>query len=145
VSNATLEGKRGVILKPLNREGGVKTMGYTHYWYRPEELDVTRFSLAVDTCRKTCDALPVPLAGWDGKGEPEFTDERVSFNGCEAAARNLSFAKVAASARRHSNRTISASKRAWSSSSTSSENSSSCAPMATRRHGMKFASSATKR
>jgi len=56
-------------------------MGYTHYWYRKENLDKTRFKLAVDDCRKICDVLPIPLGDGSGEGEPVFADIELCFNG----------------------------------------------------------------
>ena len=56
-------------------------MGYTHYWYRPRLLDSQKFGSAVEDCRKICQALPIPLGDWDGKGQPKFTPSEVRFNG----------------------------------------------------------------
>jgi hypothetical protein len=56
-------------------------MGYTHYWRRPQELDASKFKLAVDDCKKICDALPVPLGDGMGENEPVFNDDCVIFNG----------------------------------------------------------------
>jgi hypothetical protein len=56
-------------------------MGYTHYWDREVELDAKQFALAVADCRKICERLNIPLGDWNGKGEPEFSQECVSFNG----------------------------------------------------------------
>lgn len=56
-------------------------MGYTHYWRRPKELDTSKFKLAVDDCRKVCETLPIPLGDGCGKGEPEFSNDAVIFNG----------------------------------------------------------------
>ena len=56
-------------------------MGYTHYYNRPRELNEAKFKLAVDDCKKLCDALPIPLGGADGTGEPVFTDDLLVFNG----------------------------------------------------------------
>ena len=56
-------------------------MGYTHYWYRPENLDPSRFKLAVDDCKKICDVLPIPLGDGQGENEPIFRDTSICFNG----------------------------------------------------------------
>ena len=56
-------------------------MGYTHYWYRPAEMNPDKFAAAVADCRKVCEAVPIPLGDWQGEGDPEFSQERVSFNG----------------------------------------------------------------
>ena len=69
-------------------------MGYTHYWRRPQELDASKFKLAIDDCRKVCNALPVPLGDCEGKGQPEFTDNLLSFNG---SMNSLSLCKAAIS------------------------------------------------
>lgn len=56
-------------------------MGYTHYWYRPKELDKDKFKAAVNDCRKICSVLPIPLGNWEGKDSPEFSNKCISFNG----------------------------------------------------------------
>lgn len=56
-------------------------MGYTHYWHRLPSLPADKFAAASADCRKLCDALPIPLGGGDGEGSPEFTPDRVWFNG----------------------------------------------------------------
>ena len=56
-------------------------MGYTHHWSRAPELPEASFAAAVADCRKLCEALPIPLGDWEGKGEPEFTPEGIAFNG----------------------------------------------------------------
>jgi hypothetical protein len=56
-------------------------MGYTHYWYRPLEMDAGAFTRAVADCRKVCGVLPIPLGDSGGDGEPEFSNEAVCFNG----------------------------------------------------------------
>ena len=56
-------------------------MGYTHFYNRPKELDKAKFKLAVDDCKKLCDALPIPLGGADGTGEPILNDDLLEFNG----------------------------------------------------------------
>jgi len=65
-------------------------MGYTHYWdSQPGEYDSVAFSAFVDHVRKVLDATTVAVAGPDGNGKPEITNELVAFNGaadesCEA-------------------------------------------------------------
>lgn len=66
-------------------------MGYSHYWYRPKTLDGKTFEAAMNDCKRVCGALAVPLAGWDGNGEPQFTTEAVRFNG---AINSRGFAQV---------------------------------------------------
>ncbi len=56
-------------------------MGYTHYWYRPTELDQNLFGKAVADCRAVCEALPIPLGDYAGEGTPVFSQEMVCFNG----------------------------------------------------------------
>ena len=56
-------------------------MGWTHSWQRPTELPAKRFAAAVEDCRKILPALGVPMAGFDGTGEPILTDEQIVFNG----------------------------------------------------------------
>lgn len=55
-------------------------MGYTHYW-TPGTHD--SLGLVVNDTRKILAATTVPLAGWDGTGEPEVTKERISLNGAD--------------------------------------------------------------
>lgn len=67
-------------------------MGYTHYWYRKVKTldkdkwqgflaDVQQMHLALGDDE---DGNPIEIKGWDGTGEPEFTDEDVRFNGNSA-------------------------------------------------------------
>ena len=60
-------------------------MGYSHYWYRPyghEDRDAFR-RLGTDALAiiRTASALGVEVAGWDGSGSPEFTEQHFSLNG----------------------------------------------------------------
>lgn len=57
-------------------------MGYTHYWYRKEILPQDIFTKAVEDCRKVCEAIGIPLAGWDGSDKAVFTGTKIVFNGC---------------------------------------------------------------
>jgi hypothetical protein len=56
-------------------------MGYTHYWERPRVLPRRQFIAAVQDCRRLCAALNILLGGADGRGEPNFGDEMICFNG----------------------------------------------------------------
>jgi hypothetical protein len=56
-------------------------MGYTHYWYRTPNLHREKFTKAVADCKRVCEELDIPLAGWDGEGKPLFAHDKVSFNG----------------------------------------------------------------
>lgn len=59
-------------------------MGYTHYWYRTKkQFDAKTFAQFSEDCAKICKAAEIPLASWDGTGEPEFTPTLVAFNGRE--------------------------------------------------------------
>lgn len=47
-------------------------MGYTHYWtVAPISQHSSRFDVAFFDMLKIIHASPVPLAGYDGTGEPE--------------------------------------------------------------------------
>ena len=61
-------------------------MGWTHYWQRPTELPEVEFAHAAQDCSKMIDAIGLPLAGFDGSGEPIISDERIVFNGGPSAA-----------------------------------------------------------
>ena len=56
-------------------------MGFTHYWYRPKTLKKDIFLQAVEDCKKICQALPIPLGNWAGKGKPKFASTEICFNG----------------------------------------------------------------
>lgn len=61
-------------------------MAYDHFWYRPLELDVPRFSAMVADIRFLVERAPetygdLGLFGPSGSGEPIFTEELVSFCG----------------------------------------------------------------
>ena len=70
-------------------------MGYTHYWERTSNFEQQPFHRIVADCKKLLPLLEhvgIPLAGCDGKGVPEFTDEQIAFNGvagCGHEQRNL--------------------------------------------------------
>ena len=66
-------------------------MGYTRFWGIKKQLDTEKFKEYSQTCRIVCQSweeyqiskgdLDYGLAGWDGYGEPTFTDTEVCFNG----------------------------------------------------------------
>jgi len=61
-------------------------MGYTHYWYRVREIQPEIFRNIVNDFKRIIPSLKqldVKLAGWDGTGEPELTDDLVAFNGAK--------------------------------------------------------------
>jgi hypothetical protein len=57
-------------------------MGYTHYW-RHAELPADLFAEIAADAKAIVAASPVPLAGFDGTGEPEFTEDEFSLNGAD--------------------------------------------------------------
>lgn len=61
-------------------------MGWTHTWQRATELDADGFKRAVADCRNALDATRIPLAGFDGTGNPVFEDEHIVFNGVSPAS-----------------------------------------------------------
>lgn len=61
-------------------------MGYTHYWYRDKVLDKDGWALLMQDFPKVVEGLKeigVPLASWDGHGEPEIAGNVIAFNGVE--------------------------------------------------------------
>lgn len=72
-------------------------MGYTSYYYRPAKLNSDKFKTLSEELKTASGMLPshsnsaggyykekpIVLAGWDGKGKPEFTEEEITFNGTE--------------------------------------------------------------
>lgn len=59
-------------------------MGYTHYWYRKEELPADLFNKVVKDFKIIEDSLSknnLYLAGPLGDGAPTIDDEFISFNG----------------------------------------------------------------
>ena len=54
-------------------------MGYTVYWQRPERLEKTLFSAAVEDCRKALAAIGVPF----DHGGPIFSRNQIMFGGFE--------------------------------------------------------------
>lgn len=58
------------------------------YWNRRGSFSTERFKAAVQDCRKVCQSerFSSQLAGWDGVGDPIFTETQLSFNGVEELA-----------------------------------------------------------
>lgn len=56
-------------------------MGKTHFWRRPTELPSAQFAAAANEIRPVVGLAGVPLAGFEGHGEPIFMDDAVVFNG----------------------------------------------------------------
>lgn len=56
-------------------------MGLTHNWHRPTELPADAFARAVTDCRRVLSGLDVPLAGFEGIGDPIFDANTILFNG----------------------------------------------------------------
>jgi hypothetical protein len=56
-------------------------MGWTHHWQREAELPAKPFEDAVADCRKLFELLKAPLADSKGYGQPEFTNDKIAFNG----------------------------------------------------------------
>lgn len=52
------------------------------YWHRRGPFNPERFRNAVQDCRKVCESERFVdlLAGWDGSGDPVYSDSQVSFN-----------------------------------------------------------------
>jgi len=65
--------------------GGMKKMGYSHYWHRNErEIEKKKFGAIVADFKKLLPlfkVLDVQLAGGNGTGEPVINDQEVVFNG----------------------------------------------------------------
>jgi len=59
-------------------------MGYAHYFCRKTILDSQQFQLFARDCATLASRSDIPIAGWDGTGEPVFTDTEVAFNGVES-------------------------------------------------------------
>lgn len=61
-------------------------MGYTHYWTRHREVPVPaeafgRFAMDAKAVVTAAGNRGIEIAGWDGEGEPEFTEGYVRLNG----------------------------------------------------------------
>lgn len=61
-------------------------MGYTHYYYLPDEIAPAQFRELAEDIERVARAARVPLAGGHGDGDPEFGPEAVVFNGVGDAA-----------------------------------------------------------
>ncbi len=56
-------------------------MGLSHYWHRGTELPAEDFAAAVEDVRTAIFKIQVPLAGFDGTGQPILKADTVVFNG----------------------------------------------------------------
>lgn len=58
-------------------------MGYTHYFgfKSGAKIDAERWNKSLELGKACAKASGVEIAGFDGTGEPEFTDKCISFNG----------------------------------------------------------------
>lgn len=56
-------------------------MGYTHYWYRPRELNEEKWRAFMEDVTAILDTTETPLAGGLGEGKPEVSSEGFSLNG----------------------------------------------------------------
>lgn len=56
-------------------------MGYTIHWFRPREFDRERFREWRDDVETIVRHGGVQIRAWDGKGEPGYSEDEVSFNG----------------------------------------------------------------
>lgn len=59
-------------------------MGYTHYWYRPREIEQETFNHIAQGFQSMLPAfrnLGIKLAGYDGCGEPIIHNQSICFNG----------------------------------------------------------------
>jgi hypothetical protein len=70
-------------------------MGYTHYWYRPEEIPVEQMRAIVEDFNKIVPVLGVKLGDWEGKDVPVITEDEISFNGFgEDSFETVSFDRI---------------------------------------------------
>jgi hypothetical protein len=56
-------------------------MGYTNYLRQPKAFTDEQWKSFVHDVRTVLEHSPVPLAGWNGEGEPDFEEDFISFNG----------------------------------------------------------------
>jgi hypothetical protein len=56
-------------------------MGYTHYWRVRPTADAGAWREALVEAAEIVRHSPVSLAGWDGNGEPELSEDGIRFNG----------------------------------------------------------------
>jgi hypothetical protein len=61
-------------------------MGMTHSWERSTEVVRQSFARAVAASKRVVEHLQIPLAGYDGTGDPIFKDDAIVFNGRAPAA-----------------------------------------------------------
>lgn len=56
-------------------------MGYTHYWTQTRDFTHAEMNEMGEAIRAIIATSGVPIRGGRGTGEPEFTDDHISFNG----------------------------------------------------------------
>lgn len=59
-------------------------MGYTHYWYRPKEIDADTYAAIMQDAAKVlqlCQEQGIQLGDAQGVGSPEITANTLRFNG----------------------------------------------------------------
>jgi len=56
-------------------------MGYTHYWYRKPKLDGPNFAKVSKDFMSILPSLGCEIAGSDGSGSPDITNDLIMFNG----------------------------------------------------------------
>ena len=56
-------------------------MGYTRYWKYTDKKMTQEFLNKVNEILADCKRRGIIIKGWDGKGEPEVTLDRVALNG----------------------------------------------------------------
>lgn len=63
-------------------------MGFSHYLYRPKQLDKNKFSEAVKDCKKVCESIKAPITYFDTYFDKDeegdgniFSSNTISFNG----------------------------------------------------------------
>jgi hypothetical protein len=61
-------------------------MGLTHSWLRPTELSAGGFAAAVRDIRRVLKTADIPLAGFEGRGQPVFLNDAIVFNGVAETA-----------------------------------------------------------
>ena len=65
-------------------------MGYTHYFSTQKETGAATWAVLVEQAKQLAAAIPedIKICGGFGTGAPEFTDERLWFNGDEATGQD---------------------------------------------------------
>ena len=59
-------------------------MGYTHYWYRDDEIEQEKFNAIAEDFKKVvaaCNEKGIKICNWDGEGEPTINADEINFNG----------------------------------------------------------------